>query len=143
MGELPLDPAAYDDQPGRRAVNTSLGLRSLRFGASDAAPVARPAVQRPGEVRLWLLFEGTGTQLRAAGASTTAPRRGRRVAVKVARAALDAGQLFLLVRREPADVVLAVSDSPEALERTRQGLGSAAGEYEVRAVPVVQGGAPR
>ncbi len=94
-------------------------------------------------IRLWLIFAGEGTALRAVGASTGAPRRGRRVAVRAPKAALGQGQLFLLVRREPADVVLAVSDKPEGLEKSREGLGKSAAQYEVRAVPVVQGPSPR
>jgi hypothetical protein len=49
---------------------------------------------------------------------------------------LDTKELWLLARREPADVVLAVAASPEALERPRLELGRSALFYEVRAVPV-------
>ena len=116
--------------------------------SSSAAKPLQPTVQPPTRlvdpgVRLWLVFAGAGTGLSVAGASTGAPRRGRRVLVRAPRAVLDLGRLFLLVRRESADVVLAVSDVPEPLESARQGLGRWAAHYEVRAVPVVQGRPPR
>ena len=118
------------------------------MGATSSAAQPLQPMQQPSRsfedgVRLWLVFAGEGNGLSVAGASTGAPRRGRRVLVRAPRAVLEQGSLFLLVRREIADVVLAVSASPETLERTRQGLGRWAPHYEVRSVPVGQGRSPR
>jgi hypothetical protein len=107
-------------------------------GSTAASRAIEPQPVQPAaeKVRLWLVFEGTSGEHRAVGASTGAPRRGRRVAVRAPASVLQTRQLWLLARREPADVVLAVAAAPEELERPRLDLGRSALFYEVRAVPV-------
>jgi len=88
-------------------------------------------------VRLWLIIDGPSGDARVVAASQRAPRRGRRVEVVAAASVLETRTIWLLVRKEPADVVLAVDISPEPLEARRQALGKLAAQYEIVQVPLI------
>jgi hypothetical protein len=90
------------------------------------------------EVRLWLINDGPSGAARVSAASQKAPRRGRRVEVSAPAAVLEQGSIWLLTRKEPADVVLAVDASPEPLEARRAQLGKVADQYEIVQVPLLE-----
>jgi hypothetical protein len=88
-------------------------------------------------VRLWLAIEGPSGAARVVGAAQKAPRRGRRVEVAAPASVLQTRIIWLLVRKEPADVVLAVDESAEPLEARRAQLGKLAAQYQVIQVPLI------
>jgi hypothetical protein len=91
---------------------------------------------RSAPLRLWLIIDGPSGAARVVAASQSAPRRGRRVEVTVADAVLETKTLWLLVRKEPADVILAVDLEQAPLEARRAALGKLASQYEVINVPL-------
>ncbi len=89
-------------------------------------------------VRLWLIFDGPSGDAKIVVASRKAPKRGRRVEVQAPRTVIDAGQLWVLARKNPSDVVLAVAADAASLETRKASLGKVAAQYEIISVPVVE-----
>ncbi len=89
-------------------------------------------------LRVWLILEGPSGGGQVVAAAQRAPRRGRRVEVSVPQSALQTRKLWLLARREPADVILAVDVAPEPLEARRAALGKIADQYQVVQVPLLE-----
>ena len=89
-------------------------------------------------LRVWLIIEGPSGTGQVVAAAQRAPRRGRRVEVVVPAAALQTRKLWLLSRRDPADVILAVDVDPQPLEARRAALGKVAEQYQVVQVPLLE-----
>lgn len=91
-----------------------------------------------GCTRLYVQFEGARGARRPVRACVRAPRSGIKVRVLVEDVAASMGQVFLLYRRGYGDMVLGGSVRRDLLEEARARLGSAAAEYVIQAVPVLE-----
>jgi hypothetical protein len=112
-------------------------IPSVRVVSASSVPLP-PEGPAAESTRVWLLFSHDGSDKRAVAVTPHSPRRGRRVPVQVAPSAIEAKQVYLLVRKIPGDLVVAAAAEPESLEGVRRSLGNSADQYEVRAVPVVE-----
>jgi len=81
-------------------------------------------------------MEGPSGSARVTAVSVSAPRKGRRVEVLAPASVLENESVWMLARKEPADVVLAVDELP-ALEARREKLGPMAEHYAIFQVPLV------
>jgi hypothetical protein len=88
-------------------------------------------------VQLWLIVEGPHGGARVTGVSRKSPRRGQRRPVVVSTRALAQGHVWLLARKEVAEVVIAADALPGPLEDRRSKMGALAEQYEVIQVPIV------
>jgi len=105
---------------------------------SGARVILLDMPHRNTTTRLWLIFDGPSGDAKVLAAAQKAPKRGRRVEVTVPQSVIQSRTMWLLSRKQPSDVVLAVAADSESLEARKTALGKAAEQYEIVSVPVVE-----